>query len=62
LELLKESPIEELHIDNTDIDSGLEHLATKKLVIYCSTNKNLHPEPLCRQVQKQLEPYNDYQA
>jgi len=56
LKPLKTSPkLEELHIDNTDLDSGLEYLPENaELMIYCSVNVNLHPEPLCKKLQKKL--------
>jgi hypothetical protein len=58
--------LEELHISNTDIDSGLEHLPENVEVIYCNTNS--YPESLCKKLKEQLEPYEkegifyDYKA
>jgi len=65
--LRNSSNLEELHIDNTDIDEGLEYLPESVEIIYCSTK--LWPESLCKKFQERLEPYKkgggifyDYQA
>jgi len=68
LKPLRTSPkLEELHIDNTDISSGLEYLPENaELVIYCSAK--LRPESLCKELLKELAPYEkenvfyDYRA
>ncbi|CAG8602778.1 7878_t:CDS:2 [Paraglomus brasilianum] len=57
LKPLRTSPkLEELHINNTDISSGLEYLPENvELVIYCSAK--LRPESLCKELLKELAPY-----